>query len=127
VAISTRWKAVAPAAVLVLALMGNAARADPCKGILDDFKKLVDNAGREVSSARVDLQQSTGTIPSDKGRVAMEAAICAASAGALGTFKAYRVVIVGCMDERDTSRADVLTTLDRSISQTRAWLDKACH
>jgi hypothetical protein len=31
------------------------------------------------------------------------------------------------MDERDTSRADVLTTLDRSISQTRAWLDKACH
>jgi hypothetical protein len=127
VTISTRWKAVGLAAVLGLALMGNAARADPCKDILDDFKKLVDNANRAVSSALVNLQQSTGRSPDDKGRVAMVGQICAASAEALGTFRAYRVVVVSCVAERDASRNDILDKLDRSISQTRAALDKACH
>lgn len=126
-AISTRWKAVGLAAALSVTFIGNAARADPCKNILDDFKRLVDNASREISSAHVTLQVSTGRIPNDKGRVAMVGQICAASAEALGTFKSYRVVLVGCMDERDPSRSDVLDKLDRSISQVRASLDKLCH
>jgi hypothetical protein len=127
VAISTTWKAVGLAAGLGVAFIGNAARADPCKNILDDFKRLVDNASREISSAHVTLQVSTGRILNDKGRVAMVGQICVASAEALGTFKSYRVVLVGCMDERGPSRSDVLDKLDRSISQVRASLDKVCH
>ena len=39
----------------------------------------------------------------------------------------YRVVLVACMGERDASGRDVLDKLDRSISQIRVSLDKACH
>ena len=55
----------------------------------------------------------------------MVAQNCAASAEALGIFKS--MVFVACMDERDASRRDVLDNLDRSISQVRASLDKACY
>jgi hypothetical protein len=126
-AISTKCKAAGLAAVLGLAFMGNVARADPCKNVLDDFKRLIDNANREISSSLANLQEATRRSPDDKRRDAMVAQNCAASAEALGIFKSYRVVLVACMDERDTSRRDVLDNLDRSISQIRASLDKACY
>jgi hypothetical protein len=127
VAISTKWKAAGLAAVIGLAFMGNVARADPCKKILDDFKRLIDNANREISSTLANLQEATRRTPDAKRRDAMVAQNCAASAEALGTFRSYRVVLVACMDERDASRRDVFDKLDRSISEIRASLDKACH
>jgi hypothetical protein len=127
VAISTNWKAAALAAVLGLASTGNVARADPCQNILGDFKRLVDNANREIASTLTNLQEATGRTADEKRRIGMVAQNCAASAEALGTFKSYRVVLEACMDERDARRRDVLEELDRSISRIRASLDKACH
>jgi hypothetical protein len=127
VAIAIKCKVAGLAVVLGLTFSANAARADPCKMILDDFKRLVDNANREISSTLANLQEATRRTPDDRRRDAMVAQNCAASAEALGTFKSYRVVLVACMDERDASRRDSLDNLDRSISQIRASLDKACH
>jgi ABC-type transporter Mla subunit MlaD len=127
VAFSARWKAEGLAAVLGLAYMGNVACADPCQKILDDLKRLVDNVNRDISSTLANLQEATGRTTNDKQRLAMVAQNCAASAEAFGTFKSYRVVLVACVDEHDASSRDVLDKLDRSISQIRVSLDKACH
>jgi hypothetical protein len=127
VAISIKWKAAGLPAVLGLAFTGEVARADPCKNLLDDFKRLADNANREVSSSLANLQEATGRTPDAQRRVVLLAQNCAASAEALGTFKSYRVVLVACMDERDASRRDALDKVDRSISQIRVSLDKACR
>ena len=125
-AILTKCK-VAGLAALGLAFMGNVARADPCKIILDDFKRLIDNANREITTTLANLQEATRRAPDERRRDTMVAQNCAASAEALGTFKAYRVVLVACMGEHDANRRNVLDNLDRSVSQIRAALDKACH
>jgi hypothetical protein len=114
-------------AVLALQLTANAAPADACKNILDQFKSAADRANREVSSTIVNLQEAASQVPDDKRRIALIAQSCAATAEAAGIFKSYRIVVAECMGDRETGRSDALDQLDRSISQIRVKLDKACR
>jgi hypothetical protein len=113
--------------VLALQAAATTARADACTSILDQLKNAADRAAREVSSTSVNLQEAASQVPDDKRRIALIAQSCAASAEALGVLKSYRIVVAECMGDRETGRSDVLDKLDRSISQIRVMLDKACH
>jgi hypothetical protein len=114
-------------AVLALQVTANAARADACKNILEQFKSAADRANREVSSTLANLQEAASQVPDDKRRIALIAQSCAAAAEAAGVFKSYRIVVAECMGDRETGRSDFLDQLDRSISQIRVKLDKACR
>jgi hypothetical protein len=73
------------------------------------------------------LQDAASQVPDDKKRIGLIAQSCAASAEALGIFKAYRIVAAECVGERETGRSDFLDKLDRSISQIRVTLDRSCR
>ena len=113
--------------VLASLVMASAAPADTCKNILEQFKRAADRANRDVSSTLVNLQELAGKAPDDKRRATLIAQSCAASAEAAGVFKAHRIVVAECMNERDPSRWDLLNKLDRTISQIRVALDKTCR
>ena len=114
-------------AALALQVPAMAAPADACKSLLTQFKGAVDRANREVSITVKNLQESASQVPTDKRRIALIAQSCAASAEAAGVLKSYRIVITECMDSRDRAQSDFLQELDRSISQIRVALDKACR
>jgi hypothetical protein len=114
-------------AVFALQVPAKAAPADACKSLLAQFKSAVDRANREVSTTVKNLQESASQVPNDKRRIALIAQSCAASAEAAGVLKSYRIVIAECMDGRDRAQSDFLQELDRSISQIRVTLDKACR
>ena len=118
---------VACGPILSLILLGNAARADACKSILDELKKSAANANRAISSTATDLDRAIRQLPDEKKRLGMIAQFCAASAEAFGILKSYRVVVSECMTEREGDRKDALDTLDRAISQVRVSVDKACQ
>ena len=119
--------ALAFGAALALQLPAKAAPADVCKSLLEQFKTAADRANREVSSTGRNLQESASQVATDKGRIALIAQSCAASAEAAGILKSYRIVIAGCMSDRDRVQSDLLQELDRTISQIRVALDKACR
>ncbi|MGZ8371399.1 MAG: hypothetical protein ACXW3G_00470 [Rhodoplanes sp.] len=114
---------------LVAALLAsvNAARADPCKNMLDELKTLSNRANREGESAAANLQEAVSEVPDDKRRIALIARSCTAAAEALGVFKSYRIVVAGCMGEQEPGRSNALDAIDRSISRLRVSLDKACR
>jgi hypothetical protein len=114
-------------AVLVFNIAADAAPADACRNILQQFKTVADRANREVASTLVNLQEAASKVPDDKRRLALIAQSCAASAEAAGVFKTYRIVVAECTPDRDPARSDLLDKLDRSISQIRVALDKACR
>ena len=118
---------VAGVAVLAAHITASGAPADACKNILEQFKSAADRANRQVSSTLRNLQETASQVPNDKRRVALIAQSCVASAEAAGVLNTYRIVIAECMDDRDVARADLLDKLDRSISQIRVALDKACR
>ncbi len=118
---------LAHGAILALQLTATPVRADACKSILEQLKSAADRADREVSSTIVNLQEAAGKPPDDKQRIALVARSCAASAEAMGIFKSFRIVVAECMGDRETNRSDLLDKLDRSISQIRVTLDKACR
>ena len=122
------WKIVlACGAALALQVPAKAAHADACKNLLGQFKSAVDRANREVATTVKNLQESASQVPNDKRRIALIAQSCAASAEAAGVLKSYRIVIAECMGDRDRAQSDFLQELDRSISQIRVALDKACR
>ena len=114
-------------AILALQPAATTVRADACKSILEQLKSAADRAEREVSSTAVNLQEATGRSPDDKKRIALIAQSCAASAEAMGVLKSFRIVVAECMGDRETGRSEMLDKLDRSISQIRVALDKACR
>ena len=113
--------------VLALQLTTTTVRADACKSILDQLKSAADRATREVASTSVNLQEAASQVPDDKRRIALIAQSCSASAEATGVLKSYRIVVAECMGDRETGRSDLLDKLDRSISQIRVLLDRACR
>jgi hypothetical protein len=112
---------------LALQATATAVRADPCQNILEQLKNVVDRATREVSATRVNLQEAASQVADDKRRISLIAQSCSASAEAAGVLKSYRIVVAECMGDRETGRSDALDQLDRSISQIRTTLDKACR
>lgn len=114
-------------AIVALQLTATTVRADACQSILDQLKSAADRADREVSSTIVNLQEATGRPADDRRRIALIAQSCAASAEAMGVFKSFRIVVAECMGDREAGRSDLLDKLDRSISQIRVTLDKACR
>jgi hypothetical protein len=114
-------------AIVALQLAATTVRADACKSILEQLKSAADRADREVASTVTNLQEAAGKPPDDKQRVTLIARSCAASAEAMGIFKSFRIVVAECMGDRETGRSDILDKLDRSISQIRVTLDKACR
>lgn len=114
-------------AAVALQVPARAAPADACKSLLVQFKGAVDRANREVSTTAKNLQESVSQVPNDKRRIALIAQSCAASAEAAGVLKSYRIVVAECMGDRDRAQSDFLQELDRSISQIRVALDKACR
>jgi hypothetical protein len=114
-------------AILACPVIASAAPADACKNILEQFKSATDRANRDVASTLFNLQELASKAPDDKRRAALIAQSCAASAEAAGVFKTYRIVVGECMDARDPARSDLLNKLDRTISQIRVALDKACR
>jgi hypothetical protein len=114
-------------ALLAFLIMANAAHADACKNILDQFRNAADRANREMASASMNLQNLGSKSPDDKRRLVLIAQSCAASAEASGVFKTYRIVITECTGDRDAARSDLLDRVDRSISQIRVTLDRACR
>jgi hypothetical protein len=113
--------------IWALPVTANAASADACKNILEQFKSAADRANRDISSAIDNLQNSASQVADDKKRVALIAQSCAASAEAAGVFKSYRIVVAECMADGERGRSDFLDTIDRSISRVRVSLDKACR
>jgi hypothetical protein len=126
-AIQIRQTFIVCGAVLAFNIGAHAAPADACKSILQQFKTVADRAHREVASTLVNLQEAASKVPDDKRRLALIAQSCAASAEAAGVFKTYRIVVAECTADRDPARSDMLDKLDRSISQIRVALDKACR
>lgn len=114
-------------ALLAFHVTANAAPADACKNILDQFKNAADRANREIASTFANLQELASRAPDDKRRLALVAQSCVASAEASGVFRTYRIVIAECTGDRDLDRSDLLNKIDRSISQIRVALDKACR
>jgi len=125
--IQMRQMMLAWGAVLAFHITASAAPADACKNILQQSKSAADRANREVASTLVNLQEAASQVPNDKRRIALIAQSCVASAEASGVLKTYRIVVAECLDDRDTARTDLLDRLDRSISQIRVALDKACR
>ena len=125
--IQMRQMMLACSMVLAAQITASAAPADACKNILQQFKSAADRANREVSTALVNLQEAASQVPSDKRRIALIAQSCVASAEAAGVLKSYRIVIDGCMGDRDPARSDFLDMIDRSISNLRQALDRACR
>jgi hypothetical protein len=113
--------------VLTLQATATAVHADACQSILEQLKNAADRATREVSSTRVNLQEAASQVADDKRRISLIAQSCAASAEAAGVLKSYRIVVAECMGDREAGRSDALDQLDRSISQIRTTLDKACR
>ena len=113
--------------LLAFPIAGNAAPVDACKSILEQFKSVADRANREMASTLVNLQALASKAPDDKRRLALLAQSCAAAAEASGVFKTYRIVIAECTSDRDSTRSDLLDRVDRSISNIRVALDKACR
>ena len=126
-AIQMRQMILACGAVLALHISASAAPADTCKNILQQLKSAADRANREVGLTVVNLQEAVSQVPDDKRRIALIAQSCVASAEAAGVLKTYRIVVAECMADRDPGRSDLLDRLDRSISQIRVALDKACR
>jgi len=114
-------------ALLASQITATAAPADACKNILEQFKTAADRADREIASTFANLQQLASKASDDRRRLALIAQSCAASAEASGVFKTYRIVIAECTGDRDLARSDLLDRIDRSISQIRVALDKACR
>lgn len=114
-------------ALLAFHMTANAARADACKNILEQFKNAADRANREMASTIVNLRELASMASDDKRRLSLIAQSCTASAEASGVFKTYRIVIAECTGDRDVARSDLLDRVDRSISQIRVALDKACR
>ena len=125
--IQIRQMMLALGAVLAFHITASAAPADACRNVLQQSKSAADRANREVASTVVNLQEAVSQVPDDKRRIALIARSCVASAEAAGVLKTYRIVIAECMDDRDPARSDLLDKLDRSISQIRVALDKACR
>jgi hypothetical protein len=113
--------------VLALQATATTVRADVCKSILEQLKNAADRATREVSATRMNLQEAASQVADDKRRISLIAQSCAASAEAAGVLKSYRLVVAECMGDREPGRSDVLDQIDRSISQIRTALDKACR
>lgn len=114
-------------ALLAFQMTAGAAPADACKNILEQFKSAADRANRDIASALVNLREIASMPPDDRRRLSLIAQSCAASAEASGVFKTYRIVIAECTGDRDAARSDLLDRVDRSISQIRVALDKACR
>ena len=112
--------------VLSLQTTANAAPADACKSILEQFKSAADRANREVAATLANLQQAASQVPNDKKRIALIAQSCAAAAEAAGVLLSHRIVAAECMGNTE-ARSDFLNALDRSISQIRAKLSQACR
>lgn len=104
-----------------------AAPADACRNLLDLFKNAADRASREMASSLVNLQEIASKASDDRRRLALMSQSCAASAEASGVYKTYRIVVTECTGDRDVGRSDLLDRLDRSISQIRVALDRACR
>ena len=104
-----------------------AAPADACRNLLEQFKNAADRANRDMASSLVNIRESAGKAPDDRQRLALMSQSCAASAEASGVYKTYRLVVAECTGDRDVGRSDLLDRLDRSISQIRVALDKACR
>ena len=114
-------------AVLAFHTTAIAAPADACRNILQQFKSAADRANREMATALVNLQENASKAPDDRRRLALMSQSCAAAAEASGVFKMHRIVVAECTGDREAGRSDLLDRLDRSISQIRVALDKACR
>jgi hypothetical protein len=114
-------------ALLAFQMTAAAAPVNACKNILEQFKSAADRANREMTSTLVNLQELGKKAPDERRRLTLLAQSCAASAEASGVFKTYRIVVAECTGDRDLARSDLLDRLDRSISQIRVALDKACR
>jgi hypothetical protein len=114
-------------ALVVFHTTAPAAPADACRNILQQFKSAADRASREMASALVNLQEIAGKAADDRRRLALMSQSCAAAAEASGVFKMHRIVVAECTGDREAGRSDLLDRLDRSISQIRVALDKACR
>lgn len=122
-----RQTLIACGAILAFCTTASVAPADSCKNILQQFKGVADRANREVASTLLSLQEVSSKAPDDKRRMSLIAQSCAASAEAAGVLKTYRIVIVECMNDRDPAQWELLDRVDRSVSQIRVALDKACR
>jgi len=114
-------------ALLAFPITASAAPADACKSILEQLKNAADRATREMASTLVILQELASKSSDDRRRLVLIAQSCAASAEASGVLKTYRIVVAECTADRDLARSDLLDRLDRSISQIRVAVDKACR
>jgi len=118
---------LATAALTGVPGLAGQAHAAACPRLLEDFRRSADNATRDVSRASEDRQRAIQRSVNPDRQTQLMAQFCAATAEASGVLKSYRIVMQACIPEKEPGRNDGLDTLNHSISQIRASLDRDCR
>lgn len=111
----------AAAAMLVLALSGQAARSD-----CDDVMKNLEDTNKIASKVvELDMADITKKNPqTDDERASLKNRFCSVSGEFLGVTSVHRAVAAECL--KGSERRNTLASLDEAIKKLQDSLDQAC-